>query len=145
MIIIEFWKQVAIYDLKRYANLETSINSIKDKIAALDIQLEGKGISYDTISVAGGSVSVEDKYVNCIALKENLEKQLRINMLDKLAVARAIESLSKEEQQILRYAYINRTAKPIKSIMELCCVEKTRAYQLRDNALRNFTLAMYGR
>ena len=136
---------MAIYDLKRYANLDTSISSIKDKIAALDVQLEGKGISYETISVAGGGVILEDKYVNCIALKENLEKQLRVNMLDKLAVTRAIESLSKEDQQILRYAYINRTTKAIENIMELCCVEKTRAYQLRDNALRNFTLAMYGR
>ena len=144
MIVIEFWKQVAIQDLKRYATLDASIDSIKDKIAALDIQLEGKGISYDTISVSGGSVTMEDKYVNCIALKEKYEKQLKVNILDKRAITRAMNKLSEKEQKILRYAYINKTSNPIENIIELCCVEKTRAYQLRDNALRNFTLVMYG-
>lgn len=142
---MEIWKQIAINDLSRYANLENSIRSLQDRISSLTIQMEGGNASLGSTPVSGGRPQLEDKYVNSIALKGKLENQLKTNMLEYKAVRRAMESLSRQDQRVLHLSYINRGKLHIENIMAEFCVERSQAYRYKDNALTAFILAMYGR
>ena len=142
---MDIWKQIAINDLSRYANLENSIKSLQDKIAAVEVGMIGGGSSMGSTPVSGGHSPLEDRYVNSIALKGKYENQLNTNLLDYKAIRRAVESLSAQDQRILHLAYINRGKLHIENIMSEFCVERSQAYKYKDAALANFILAMYCR
>ena len=141
---MESGKYYAIEDLKRYSKLETSIECLKDKIASINAQLEGSGINFDKISVVGGHTTIEDKYINSISDKGHYERMLKVNILEYRAIKRAIESLPKEEQRILKIAFIDRGRYHIETIMSEFNVEKSRAYELKKQALDAYIVSMYG-
>ena len=131
--------------MNRYSYLETTIKSLQDKIAGLSVRMESGGSTLSTTPVSGGHTPLEDKYVNSLALKGKCENQLKSAVLEYKAIARAIKSLSPQDQRILNLAYINRGKLHIDNIMAEFCVERSQAYRYKDNALANFMLAMYGR
>lgn len=142
---MDIWKQIAINDLNRYANLENSIKSLQEKIAAVENSMVGGGSSMGSTPVSGGHSPLEDKYVNSIVLKGKYERQLKTNLLDYKAIRRAIESLSRKDQRVLNLSYINRGKLHIENIMSEFCVERSQAYRDKDAALAAFIMAMYAR
>lgn len=142
---MDIWKQIAISDLNRYANLENSIRSLQEKIAAVESMVQGSNSALNPVSVASGGFSLEDKYVNAIALKGKYEMQLKSNILEYKAIRRAVESLPQKDQKILYLSYINRGKSHIENIMEEFNVERSQAYRDKDKALNNFIMAMYCR
>ena len=134
----------AIEDLKRYSSLETSIECLKDKIASINAQMEGSAVNFDSTPVAGGHAPLEDKYINNISNKGHLEQMLKVNVLEYRAITRAFKSLPDDEQRILKIAFINRGKYHIDTIMSEFNVEKSRAYELKNQALDAYIVAMYG-
>ena len=143
---MDIWKQIAIIDLTRYANLENSIRSLQEKIAAAENDiLLGSSSALNAVAVSGGKAPLEDKYINAIALKGKYESRLKSNILEYRAIRRAVESLSAKDQKILYLAYINRGKLHIETIMNEFSVERSQAYRDKDAALNNFVMAMYCR
>ena len=144
MIIIELWKHEAIKDLKRFSYLEESIKNNKEEIEDINAMLEGGGYCMSSTPVQGGGSKIEDKYNNCIVLKERLQQLVEKNEKDYMRIKTAIEHLSEDERKILKYAYIDRPQNRTKTIMETFCVERTQAYNYINDALNKYVLVRYG-
>ncbi len=54
MITIEFWKQVAINDLRKFNYIENSIIGMKEEIADINAALVGGAYSMSSTPVQGG-------------------------------------------------------------------------------------------
>lgn len=139
------WKKEAERDLRRYYSLKESLENIPEQIAALKTQrLSVKSAWSDTVPVQGGASRVEDTQINSIVKEERLKHNYRaIKRLVEL-MDRALSTLSEDDRYILEVAYIDRRRDAIGVICEKYHVERTKAYDLRNKALQEFTLKMYG-
>ena len=59
-------------------------------------------------------------------------------------VDNALSALSDDERLILDRFYINREKDSVGLLCEELCLERSRVYQLKDKAVRHFTLILYG-
>ena len=57
---------------------------------------------------------------------------------------KVLDVLDKKERAVLEGFYINREDNHVDVLCERLHFEKTRLYEIKDNALRKFTMAMYG-
>jgi len=139
------YKKMAIDDLKRHENRIQSIEAITEKIKALEYEkLSLRGMS-NSEPVQGGDLNrQETKLINIISEQGRLRNQLvavqtHVERLDK-----ALDNLSDKERTVLDRFYIN----PLRDHVELLCeelgYEKRQVYRIKDNALYNLTIALYG-
>ena len=59
-------------------------------------------------------------------------------------IERGLASLDKTERLVLDRFYIDRPKNHVERLMEELNYEKTRVYEIKDQALYKFTIAMYG-
>ncbi len=57
---------------------------------------------------------------------------------------RGLSQLTDEERRVLERFFIYRGGRHVDDLMEELCYERTRIYELKDEALYKFTVAMYG-
>lgn len=144
MITIEFWKQVAINDLRKFNNIENSITGMKEEIADINAALVGGAYSMSSTPVQGGGAKLEDKYLQAIVRKNLLEEQLKINEKEFLRIKDTLERMSADDRKLLGYAYINRTPNYIRLVMETFNVERSQAYRNIESALQEYCRIRYG-
>lgn len=138
------WKAEAIKDLKNYPQRKNAIDSINEKIKVLDEQMISlKGISTSE-PVMGGMSKQEERWLDNISEREKLGFNLKIVETLVEIVEKGLGALDEQECAILRSFYIERRERRIEELCEEFHFEKSRLYQLKDNALRKFTIAMYG-
>ncbi len=138
------WKAEAVKDLKSYPQRKESIENIKERIKILDEQFTSlKGISVGE-PVMGGFSRQEEKMLDNISERERLGFSLKIAEALVELTEKGLEVLDKKERAVLEGFYINREDNHIDVLCERLHFEKTRLYEIKDNALRKFTMAMYG-
>jgi len=138
------WIKEAVNDLKAYNERKVGIDNIKEQIKILEEQYVSlKGISNGT-PVMGGSSKQEDAWINNIAKRERLK--LTLEPCEKLIgiIDNALNSLSDDDRYILDTFYINRPYDYLDKLCERFNIERSRIYELKDRALKNFTISMYG-
>ena len=98
----------------------------------------------DGTPVSGGTSTREDAMVNNIARRE----ELKLAMKEARAWVKIVDSglavLDEEERHILDRFYIHRDKGNVERLCDELHLEKTRVYELKDKALRHFTMALYG-
>ena len=141
---MEFWRQVAIDDLKRFRYLETSIDSMQEQIEIINSQISGSGYCMSASPVSGGASKLEDKYNNAIVLKDKLKHQISDNNKEYDLIKKTLDKLTHEERKILEYAYIDRSSKYIDRICEVFNIERTQAYRNINSALNHYVMVRYG-
>ena len=139
------WKDVAIEKLKFYEAKKASLRNIPLEIAEIDSSMTSiRSAQPDRIRVNDGNLSYDDKLLNCVIRKEELQRALNRAQLSVEEVTGALQVLSQEEQLILDRFYIN----PAKGNVERLCVElyteQSTVYRRKNAALRKFTIALYG-
>lgn len=138
------WKAEAARDLKTYPQRKAAVQNIKEKIKILEEQMVSlKGISADE-PVMGGLSKQEEKLLDNITERERLSFSLKIaeeliNLTEK-----GLTTLEERERQVLEGFYMQRVVNHVEALCEKMHIEKTRLYEIKDNALRKFTIAMYG-
>lgn len=138
------WKAEATKDLKTYPQRKEAVENIKEKIKVLDEQfISLKGISAGE-PVMGGASKQEDKWLDNISERERLNFSLKIAEALVELTEKGLSVLDDREYQILESFYIKRADNHIENLCERFHLEKTRLYELKDNALKKFTIAMYG-
>jgi hypothetical protein len=138
------WKTIAINDLKSLPQRKASIENIRERIKILDEQFVSlKGISTGE-PVMGGFSRQEEKMLDNIAERELLSFSLKIvEELVKLT-EKGFETLDRKECAVLEGFYMYREENHVEKLCERFHFEKTRLYEIKDNALRKFTMSMYG-
>ena len=138
------WKKEAVNDLRTYPQRKESIENIRERIAVLEEQFTSlHGVSADT-PVMGGMSRQEEKMLNNISEREKLTSSLKIaEDLVKLT-EKGLAVLDKRERQVLEGFYFEKSDNNVERLCEKFHLEKTRLYEIKDIALRKFTIAMYG-
>ena len=139
------WKIEAINKLKGYGAHRTALTAIPEEIKRLEEDAAGiKAASTDREPVHQGEGSREDQLLSNIVHREELERALKQARAWVSIVEKGLAVLDREERQVLDRFYIHRAMGNIDLLCEELHLEKSRVYELKDKALRQFTLALYG-
>jgi DNA-directed RNA polymerase specialized sigma subunit len=139
------WKREAEQELKQYPGRCRALKNIKLRHQALKEEMVTlKGASTDRIPVRGGASRMEDALVNNIVERQRLE--LTYKLTHKLVdlTKQGLDSLSQQERDILTRFYIEEGKYTADNLCEELHLERSRIYRLKDQALYNFTINMYG-
>ncbi len=137
------WEKEAINDLKTYRARKGSIENVKEKIKALELQArDPKGCSIT--SSGGGAASHEDVLINNIAERGRLTLLVTTTEMLIGAIENGLKQCTEQQRRILEIAFINHTPNYIDVLSKEFGYEKTKIYELRRKAIRQFTIALYG-
>lgn len=139
------WKNEAMDKLRQYEARKNALKSIPQEIEQLKASRSAiRGASSDAMPVRGGGNGREDMLLSSIVKEEELERVLRSAKLDVVLTDAGLECLDDEERLILDRFYIH----PLKGNVDRLCaelgIEKSQVYKRKDDALRHFTIALYG-
>ena len=129
------WKQEAKEKLQRYDAMRLATINIPQEIQRLEI---------DATPVSGGGNRREEALLNNILHRQELTWTLQQAQGWLQITDRALSALTSREKQILTRLYIY----PEKGGLERLCkeldMESSSVYRHRDQALKRFTMALYG-
>lgn len=139
------WKFEAIEKLKQYEAKKLSLKTIPEEIKRLEFAMAGiRSATADGVPVQGGGSAREDMYLNNIVRREELERSLEMAQKWVELVDAALEVLAEDYRLVLDRFYVHPEKGNLERVcMELGC-EKTTVYRRRDQALRIFTISLYG-
>ncbi len=138
------WRKEAANDLRTYPERKAAIENIRERIEVLEEQFTSlKGISTDT-PVMGGMSRQEEKMLDNISEREKLSSSLKITEDLVKLTEKGLDVLDERERRVLEGFYFEKSGARIETLCEELHFEKSRLYQIRDSALRKFTIAMYG-
>lgn len=139
------WKKIAIERLQEYESRKLSLDLIPEQIKTLELTYTAiKGATGDETGVRPTNGKKDDAWIANILKREELKKSLQIAQSECCITEKALETLSDEEKHILYIFYIAKQRGHVERLSEELCVERSRVYELKDEALQKFTLACCG-
>lgn len=139
------WQKEAIADLRCHEKRKAALESLADELRELRARTYGTSSpAADAVPVQGGSSTAEERWIAAI---DELERKKEIYRLTKRrvdAVERGLAALDEQQREILEAFFINRVQGHVQALAEKYHVEQSRVYQMKDQAVRDFTLARYG-
>ena len=139
------WKKEAVGELRDYLARKEALEHLRERQAALRLQLEGiRASKSDTTPVMGGGSRVEDGMISRMEELQRLELNYRAAAQLVSLTERGLESLTETQRLVLERFYIYRTPNHVEDLMERLHVERSRVYEIKEEALRQFTIRMYG-
>ena len=139
------WKKAAEQDLRSYEARVQALESIKTRIAAQKINLEGlKGIASDKEPVKGGTSKHDDRMISSIVEIERLKRNYSVTNSLVHFIEKGLAALTEEERDVLDCFYINSQNRSIESLKQKLGYEKSQIYRIKDRALYVFTISCYG-
>lgn len=140
------WKIEATDKLKQYEAKRQSLQIIPLEIAQIESTMTGiRSARTDSIAIrnSGGNAR-ENMMLSCIVRKEELRRNIEQTELWVQAVTAALDMLNDDERKILDRMYIHREKKAADRLAEELFVDLKTIYRWKDDALRKFTIALYG-
>lgn len=140
------WRKEAANDLRELRFLENYVKNYPDMMETLNARMmrvhSGKD---DAVPVSGGGgTQTEDDWLECIVKKERLSWQCSERKMKIFRIKEALALLEPKERRALELFYIDRPRNHVDRLCEELGYEKSQVYRLKDGALRNFTIALYG-
>jgi len=139
------WKKEAIEKLEQYEAKKQALRSLPEQIKALEIEAQSiRPLDLDGSPVRGSGGGRDDRLLNNIVHREELERNLKQARIWVGLVDAALSLLNNEEREILTRFYIRRERGAADSLAgRLHCDVKT-VYHRKDSILRKFTISLYG-
>lgn len=139
------WQKEAINDLRYHEKRKAALESLADEIRELRARTYGTSSpAEDAVPVQGGSSTAEGRWIAAIDELERKKEAYRLTKRRVDAVERGLAALDEQQREILEAFFINRVKGHVKVLAEKYHVEQSRVYQMKDQAVRDFTLARYG-
>lgn len=141
------WKREAEQTLKDYEYKKCALRSVREEHETLCMNLESlKSMSVDTPTQGGGNKQ-EEKFIGIIAKKAELSELYKILKREVGLTDRALNhpKITDNERKVLYRFFINRPNGHVEFLCEELCLEAAQVYRIKDEALRKFTLARYGK
>lgn len=140
------WKTVAIEKLRDYEARKAALENIPLELKRLEAAYTGiRAAQSDASPAAGDSGSRrEDALLSNIVRRDELKRRLREARLWVVQVDKALAVLDDEERLTLELCFVHRVKGAVADLCERLGVEKSAVYRRRDQALRRFTIALYG-
>lgn len=140
------WQKISIERLREYEARQQALSIIPEQIKSLELNFTAiRAVRTDGESIRGGAGNKrEEALVNNIAMRDELKRNLEIVRREVEITEKGLSGLTEEQQKILYRFYISRSHGHIEALCEELCVEKSRVYTLKDEALKKFTMSCYG-
>ncbi len=139
------WGRISIERLKDYNARLVAVESIPEQIKSLELQYSSiRSAIKDEMPVKGGTCAREDALLNNIAKREELKLNLEIAEREISITKKGLSVLTEQERRVLTLFYVDRPKDYMKKLCDEMMFEKTKIYQIKDEALRKFTKAVYG-
>jgi hypothetical protein len=139
------WQKISIERLKSYENRQQALSNIPEQIETLEMSLTAiRAAKTDKEPIKEGGNKREDAIINNIVMREELSRNLEIAKREVEITENAMKQLTRDEQKILYRFYVNRMRGHVETLSEELCIERSRVYELKENALKKFTIACYG-
>ena len=139
------WKKEAIEDLRSYNDRKKSLDNMKAKITALELQYRTiRSSSADSTPVQGGASRTEDSWINNIVQRDRLRLTYQATKPLVALVERGLAGLTEQQREVLDSFYINHISGHVRRLSEKYHIEQAQVYRMKDEALRQFTINMYG-
>ena len=139
------WRKEAINDLKHHAQRQTALGNLKDDIATIEAQLSSvKSPTSDTTPVQGGGCPAEERIIGLIDERDRKRQAYGITRRQVQKVERALACITEQQRDVLDTFYVHRTQHHVDRLSEKYHIECSRVYQLKDEAIIDFTRARYG-
>lgn len=139
------WQKESIQRLRDYEARKQALANIEEDRKACELRaISIRAARTDGEPVKEGGNKREDALINNIVKRDELALNLEIAEREVSVTESALRTLTEEEHRILYLFYINRPRGHVELLSDELCVERSRVYELKDNALRKFTLACYG-
>jgi hypothetical protein len=141
------WITLAIDLLRNIEAKKAAYANITKRLEWLNEQYERiKGPVLDTTPVQGGALNrEEDRRLDNLAEREELEITADLLKHEIEAYERAWGQLGKQFQQVLTYFFVSRPRDHVDKLKELLHCEKTDVYRKKDDALCEFARRRYGK
>lgn len=140
------WRREAIDKLRNYEAHKLALESLPKEIRRLESSFAGiRSATTDGTPVSGGGGSTrEDVMLSNIVHRDELKRRLKEVRLWVSMVDKALDVLDDEERQVIERLFIHPMKGAMALLSEQLDIDKTTVYRRRDNALRRFTIALYG-
>lgn len=140
------WKQAAVQRLWDYDTRKESTKILKEQIDVLEMQFTSiRAARTDGEPVSGNAGNHrEDAMIANICRRDELTANLNVATREVELTEKGLSVLTEEEKTILDVFYIARPYDHVLMLAEMFNVEKSEIYRRKDEALRKFTIAMYG-
>lgn len=139
------WGRISIERLKDYNARCVATETIPEQIKTLELQYRSiRSATTEETPVRGGASTREDVLLNNIAKREELKRNLEIAEREIGITNRGLSVLNVQERRVLTMFYIDRPKGYMEALCDEMAYEKSKIYQIKDEALRKFTMAAYG-
>ena len=139
------WRREAIDKLRNYEAHKLALESLPKEIRRLESSFAGiRSATTDGTPVSGGGSTREDVMLSNIVHRDELKRRLKEARLWVSMVDKALDVLDDEERQVIERLFIHPMKGAMALLSEQLDIDKTTVYRRRDNALRRFTIALYG-
>ena len=139
------WRTEAADKLRRYESVRLAVKNLEAELRRLeDANRTIRTVRTDLVTVDRSMGRKEDRLLDNIVCQQELAAVLKDAKNWLTIMDRAMGTVKEEEQMLLRKFYISPGSEGIEALCIRMGVEKSSVYRRRDQALRNFTLALYG-
>lgn len=139
------WKQEAIEKLRQYEAKRLAIKTIPREIRRLELDMQSiRSATSDGSPVSGGGSGREDMYLSNIVRREELERSLEQAEIWVSLTEAALDLLNEEERLLLDRFYIHPEKCAADRLAGDLRVDVKTVYRRKDEALRKFTISLYG-
>ena len=140
------WQKMSIQRLREYEGRVTSLTLIPEQIRALELSFSAiRSATTDGTPVKGSSGNKrEDALLDNIVMREELAANKEIAKREVDITEKGLAGLTEEQRKILHTFFVNRPRDHVGVLCEELCLERSRVYDLKDEALKRFTMACYG-
>ena len=139
------WEKNAVKDLREYGCIKESLINIPAEIHELETAARTvKSVTYDKTPVEGGTSGREDALINNIDRRGRLAENLEVAKSKVARIERGLAVLSERERRVLDGFFMRREYGYLERLKLDLGYEDRQVYRIKDEALKKFTLAMFG-
>lgn len=139
------WCVISVNRLRDYENRKRAVEIIPEQIKSLEYQFTGiKSAVSDGTPVQEETNRREENLIYNISKREELAYNLDIAKREVQLTEKGLAALTDDEQRILYLFFISRPKDYIQRLSDEMFLSKSEVYRKKDDALRKFTIAMYG-
>ena len=136
------WKQEAAEKLRKYEQMCLAVENLQAEIRRLERAAQGVG---GGSRESGKSVTTrEDWLIGNLARRQELEWNLEQTGRWLAVVDRGLTQLPEQDRLLLEGLFVRGKTGAVEDLCDRLGVEKSTLYRRRDEALRRFTLLLYG-
>lgn len=140
------WTTIAEQRLRDYEKRREALSNIPEQIKMLEEHFTAiRSATTDATPVQGGSDNRrEEMLINNIERRKELEFNLKIVKREVALTEKGLKVLTDEERRIIELFYIEKSRNSVERICEELILSPAGFYRKKDEALRKFTIAVYG-